>query len=115
MYLLSNLSSRVPGVNLFLINPNGILFGQNASLDVGGSFFATTANSVQLGDAGLFSASQPTSSSLVTINPSAFLFNAAAMRGGIINQSTASQNIFGSPTFGLQVPTGQTLTTTHLR
>jgi filamentous hemagglutinin family protein len=46
--------------NLFLINPNGIVFGQNASLDVQGSFLATTADAVKLGDGGLFSASQPT-------------------------------------------------------
>jgi filamentous hemagglutinin family protein len=32
--------------NLFLINPNGIVFGQDASLDVQGSFLATTANAV---------------------------------------------------------------------
>ncbi|MCP6760534.1 MAG: filamentous hemagglutinin N-terminal domain-containing protein [Fischerella sp. CENA71] len=54
--------------NLFLINPRGISFGPNASLDLrGGSFFSTTADSV-LFDNFEFSASNPQPVPQLTIN-----------------------------------------------
>lgn len=70
-------------VNLFLMNPNGIIFGPNASIDVGGvsrgSFVATTANAIQFGSRGAFVASTSQRDvSLLRINPSAFLFNQIA-------------------------------------
>lgn len=86
--------------NLFLINPNGISFGENANLDVDGSFFATTADAIQLGDQGLFSATEPENSSLLTVRPSAFLFSQAANQSSssIQNQATLAvqpnQNLF---------------------
>jgi len=64
--------------NLFVINPNGIVFGPNASLDLRGSFVATTANAIAFGNQGFFSASAPNNPALLTVNPSAFLFNQIA-------------------------------------
>ncbi len=83
--------------NLFLINPKGIIFGPNSSLDVRGSFVGTTANALEFGTQGFFSAT-PTALPLLTVNPSALLFNQIAA-ASITNQSTA----------GLQVAVGKTL------
>ncbi|MEH1773711.1 two-partner secretion domain-containing protein [Nostoc sp.] len=97
--------------NLFLINPNGIIFGPNASLNIGGSFVASTASSLNFADGTKFSATDPQSTPLLTVSvPVGLQFGATT--GTIRNQSQASPggaiNALEAPV-GLQVQPGKTL------
>lgn len=104
--------------NLFLINPNGIIFGPEASLDVRGSFVATTANSLQFKNQGFFNSSIPNVPPILTVSPSAFLFNQVAASITNNSQAAAGQRVTllnsSDPLevknlFGLRVPDGQSL------
>jgi len=97
--------------NLFLINPSGIIFGSNASLNIGGSFLASTASSLKFADGTEFSATVPQTTPLLTISvPVGLQFGGNP--GPILNQSQASPegatNSFGLPV-GLQVQPDKTL------
>ncbi|MEM8674709.1 MAG: filamentous hemagglutinin N-terminal domain-containing protein [Cyanobacteria bacterium P01_G01_bin.67] len=99
-----------PNFDLFLLNPNGIIFGSDAALDLNGSFVATTANAIQFGDRGFFDASSTQDSSQLTVQPSALFFNQINPKA-IVNQSSyQTETMSGelSPV-GLQVPRDRSL------
>ncbi len=103
--------------SLFLINPNGFVFGPNASLNIGGSFLGSTASSLNFADGTQFSATAPQATPLLTISvPLGLQFgrNPGAIRvQGTQQNLTLPEQIFspfklGSFT-GLSVQPGKTL------
>ncbi|HEY2343923.1 MAG TPA: filamentous hemagglutinin N-terminal domain-containing protein, partial [Chthoniobacteraceae bacterium] len=89
--------SDISGANLFLINPNGFMFGAHASLDISGSFTATSASTVKLSDGAHFDA-HPGSGDLT-------LSSAPVSAFGFVATSTTQINVAST----LSVPTGQSL------
>jgi len=116
------LRSTVAGADFWFINPNGVTFGVNASLDVPAAFHVSTASEVRFADANLFRATSGGSGSTLTAAaPESFGFltsNPAAItvRGGLLavgsgqtlSMSAGTLNFEKEGAFGaeLQAPTG---------
>jgi filamentous hemagglutinin family protein len=102
--------------NLFLINPKGITFGANAQLNIGGSFIASTAESLKFADGTEFSAAAPQLPLLTVSLPLGLQYGASS--AAITVEGPGNNLTFDPYTFeidrtakpaGLQVQTGQTL------
>ena len=90
-------ASYYPGANLFLMNPNGIIFGPTASLNIGGMATFTTANYLRLTDTGIIHANPATTSMLTSAPVAAF---------GFLGSNPAAISVQGST---LNVPSGQSI------
>ncbi|WP_190234114.1 two-partner secretion domain-containing protein [Nostoc sp. 'Peltigera membranacea cyanobiont' 213] len=104
--------------NLFLLNRNGIIFGKNARLEIGGSFFASTANAIKFSDGFEWRMNPSQTTPLLTIstpiglqignNSGAIQINGTGL--GLIAQSTIiSPYRRNKDATGLQVQPGKTL------
>ncbi|MGH7303783.1 MAG: filamentous hemagglutinin N-terminal domain-containing protein, partial [Candidatus Rokuibacteriota bacterium] len=96
-FIDGQLRSTISGANLYLINPNGVIMGPNASLDVSGAVHITTADYVRFADGAVFHSALANSSVLSIAAPASF---------GFLSGNPAGISIEGS---NLQVATGQTL------
>ena len=90
-------ASTVPGASLWLINPNGLVIGAGATLNVQGSFYASTADALLLPGDGRFDAANPQGSTLTVGNPVSF---------GFLDAQIGSISVTGAT---LRVPSGRTL------
>ena len=81
------LSSSIAGANFFLLNPNGIMFGPNATVNISGSFHATTADYLKFGDDKRYYADLTKNTELSIAAPSDF---------GFLDNTVSNIDIFGS-------------------
>ncbi len=95
-------TSAMPNANFFLMNPNGVVFGPGAQLDIGGSFVVTTADELRSTDGGRFSATtDPAGHVLTTAAPDAF---------GFLSTSTDAPKTIEVNGGSLEVGNGRALT-----
>ena len=90
--------STISGANLYLMNPAGVVFGRNATLNVGGAFHVTTADYLRFTDNVRFSAVPGAQDSLLSTAPVAAF--------GFLNSRPAPIDVQQSL---LQVSPGKTL------
>ncbi len=92
------LSSSIPTADLYLLNPAGIVFHENARLDVQGSFYASTADVVQFADGTEFRADVTQAAPLLSTAP--------VEQFGFLRDTPAAIEVKDSY---LAVPNGKTL------
>jgi filamentous hemagglutinin family protein len=94
------LRSEVGHADVFFINPAGVVFGRNAEVDVPAAFHVSTADELRFADGAVYSARDPTRSSLSMAKPESF---------GFLSPQPASLTVNGSQ---LSFKPGQTATLT---
>jgi filamentous hemagglutinin family protein len=94
------LNSQISGANFYLMNPNGVVVGPNASFNISGSVYLTTANYIRFGDEGQLFA-DPSKTSLLTSAP--------IVSFGFLGNSSPGRIVIDPGSNDLSVPEGKTI------
>jgi hypothetical protein len=78
--------------NFYLLNPNGVLFGSGAHIDVPGDFHVTTAHFIKFQDGAKYGAN-PVHSELSSTEPASFGFNASNHTNNVLIDVTDGAQI----------------------
>ena len=91
------IKSEVGKANFYFINPNGVVFGEDAKVDVPGAFHVSTANALNFSGDKVFSATHPgNASSLTASEPESFGFLGNSQgKNGTIRFNDATITDFG--------------------
>jgi len=109
-WLDGKLASTISGADLYFLNPAGVMFGSNASLDLSGSFHVSTADYLRMGASERFYSKPMADEILSVAAPSAFGFlsDKPAMIS-IEGKGLIPADQWDGKPAGLSVPEGKTL------
>lgn len=96
---INGIISTAGNADIFIINPQGITFGPNATLEIGGSFIASTAERIVFTEGSEFSAVDP--QPILSVSQPIGL-SLEGFYGDIVNKSTAFNSDLGY-SVGLEV------------
>ncbi len=96
--------STIDNANLYLINPQGIMFGDNASIDINGSFYASTADYIASNEEHFYSMLEK-DTILFTEKPTSFGFLSENPKKMIISGGWSLEHDIAT----LSVKTGKTI------
>jgi len=101
------LASTISGADLYFLNPAGVMFGSNASLDLSGSFHVSTADYLRMGASERFYSKPMADEILSVAAPSAFGF--LSDKPAMISIEGKGQISEDQPSGRLLVPEGKTI------
>ncbi len=98
-----SLVSTIPDANFWLLNPNGVVFGNGSSINVLGSFHASSADYLRMQDGARFYVHEP------AVCPTCVLTSEPPAAFGFLPETASARGAIDVTNTRLAVPTGEAL------